>query len=259
VQVITYLGTLVLNTFYELGCFALFLFHFFAALCTTKIKTKQLTAHMKRIGVDSFPIIVLSSLSIGFALALQTYIGLSRFGGEEVLGVVVALGITRELGPVVTALMVTGRNGSAMAAEIGTMQITEQVDALCTLRIDPYQYLIVPRILAATIILPFLTIFAMACGILGGYLYTAYASDINPGTYITGIQQYIMLKDIIGGLIKASFFGFILATIGTYMGYTTRGGAEGVGQSTTQSVVVASIVILVANYLLSSFLFKVGI
>jgi phospholipid/cholesterol/gamma-HCH transport system permease protein len=259
VEFVTLIGHSVLNAVYGVGNFVLFVAYAVWTFFTTGLKTKQLTTQMKRIGVDSFLIIVLSSLSVGFALALQTYIGLSRFGGEEILGVVVALGITRELGPLLTALMVTGRNGSAMAAELGTMQITEQVDALRTLRINPYRYLVVPRIVAATIILPFLTIFSMACGILGGYLYTAYLSNINPGTYISNIQQYIMLKDIVGGLIKSSFFGLILATIGTYMGYTTRGGAEGVGAATTQSVVIGSIAILIMNYLLSSLLFKVGI
>jgi phospholipid/cholesterol/gamma-HCH transport system permease protein len=259
VHVVTLIGLSFLNALYGVGNFALFVAYALWTFLTTSLKTKQLVTQMKRIGVDSFLIIVVSSLSVGFALALQTYIGLSRFGGEEILGVVVALGITRELGPLLTALMVTGRNGSSMAAELGTMQITEQIDALRTLRINPYHYLVVPRIVAATVILPFLTIFSMACGILGGYLYTAYFSDINPGTYISNIQQYIMLKDIVGGLIKSSFFGLILATIGTYMGYTTQGGAEGVGAATTQSVVIGSIAILIINYLLSSLLFKVGI
>ncbi len=258
-ELFTVLGTSALYALYGLGAFVLFVLNSISTFFSTKLKTKQLAIQMKRIGVDSFPIIVLSSLSVGFALALQTYIGLIRFGGEEVLGVVVALGITRELGPVLTALMVTGRCGSAMAAELGTMQITEQIDALRTLRINPYQYLVVPRIVAATVILPFLTVFAMICGITGGYLYTAYASDLNASTYVTNIQQYIMLKDILGGLIKSSFFGLILATVGTYMGYTTSGGAEGVGKGTTQSVVIGSIAILVANYFLSSLLFKVGI
>ena len=125
---------------------------------------------MKRIGVDSSTIIFLSSLSSGFALALQTYAGLSRIGGEEMIGAVVAWGMTRELGPVLTAIMVTGRSGSAIAAELGTMRITEQIDALRTLCINPYQYLVVPRIIAGTLIMPFLTVFAMFLGILGGYL-----------------------------------------------------------------------------------------
>lgn len=256
---LTVLGVLVLQALFGLGSFVLFFWNAISTLFSSKLKGKQLAIQMKRIGVDSFPIIVLSGISIGFALALQTYIGLTRFGGEEILGVVVALGITRELGPVLTAIMVTGRCGSAMAAELGTMQITEQIDALHTLRINPYQYLVVPRIVAATLIMPFLTVFAMVFGIIGGYLYTVIGADLNSGSFITNIQQYLILKDIVGGLIKASVFGFILALIGSYMGYTTIGGAEGVGRSTTQSVVVGSIVILVVNYILSSLLYKVGI
>lgn len=228
-------------------------------LFTTPLKIGHLFLQMKRIGVDSSTIIFLSSLSSGFALALQTYAGLSRIGGEEMIGAVVAWGMTRELGPVLTAIMVTGRSGSAIAAELGTMRITEQIDALRTLCINPYQYLVVPRIIAGTLIMPFLTVFAMFLGILGGYCYAVYNLTLSPGLYIANIRNYLTLNDILSGLIKSCFFGFTLAFIGCYEGFATRGGARGVGSSTTKSVVIGCIIILIANYFLSAFLFKAGL
>lgn len=214
---------------------------------------------MKRIGVDSSTIIFISSLSSGFALALQTYAGLSRIGGEEMLGVVVAWGMTRELGPVLTAIMVCGRSGSAIAAELGTMKITEQIDALRTLCINPMQYLIIPRVLAGGLIMPFVTTFAMFFGILGGYLFSVTYLSSNPEIYLMNIRNYLTLGDIMGGLIKSSVFGFILAFIGSYKGYRTKGGAKGVGQATTGAVVVGCILILVSNYFISVLLYKVGL
>lgn len=243
----------------EIGNVAFFLGKSWKALLTTPLKTKQLLTQMKRIGVDSTSIIFLSSLSSGFALALQSYAGLSRIGGEEMIGAVVAWGMTRELGPVLTAIMVTGRSGSAIAAELGTMRITEQIDALRTLRINPYQYLVVPRIIAGALILPFLTVFAMILGILGGYLFTMHNLTISPQLYIANIQNYLTIGDIVSGLIKSCFFGFTLAFVGSYEGFQTSGGARGVGIATTKSVVLGCIIILIANYFLSSLLFKAGL
>lgn len=258
IKLIDTLGAVVIHVCTQLGACLFFLATTVTTLFTTRLKVKQVLAHMQHIGVESCAIIFLTSIASGFALALQTYIGLSRFGGQEFIGVVVALGMTRELGPVLTGLMVTGRAGSAMAAELGTMKITEQIDALRTLCINPVQYLIVPRVLASTLILPFLTVFAMLCGIVGGYIYSTYVLELNPTVYTTSIQQHAELSDIAGGLIKSAFFGLIVAWIGTYMGYTTHGGARGVGSATTRSVVIGSILIVIANYFLSSLLFKVG-
>jgi len=167
---------------------------------------------------------------------------------------IVALGIIRELGPVLTGLMVTGRAGSAITAEIGTMIITEQVDALRTLRINIFQYLVVPRIIASTFILPFLTLFSMIFGIIGGYIVCVHVLELSPEDYETSIRNYVEMQDIRGGLIKASFFGLILSSIGTYKGIYTHGGARGVGIATTQSVVAGSILILIANYFLTKML-----
>lgn len=253
------IGSHCIRFFAEIGNVALFFITSVKTLVTTRLKTKHVFDSMKRIGVDSSTIIFLSSLSSGFALALQTYAGLSRIGGEEMIGAVVAWGMTRELGPVLTALMVTGRSGSAIAAEIGTMQITEQIDALRTLEINPYQYLVIPRIIASTFIMPFLTIFAMLLGILGGYFFTAYTLSSNPALYLQNIKNYLTLGDILSGIIKSCFFGFTLAFIGSYEGFFTAGGARGVGISTTKSVVLGCVIILISNYFLSSFLFKVGL
>ncbi len=256
---INFIGRSTMDLLDMVGSFFIFLFNTFKTLFTTKLNTEQLFIQMKRIGVDSFLIIFLTGLSTGLALALQTYIGFHRFGIEEFIGTVVTLGMTRELGPVLTGLMVTGRAGSAMAAEIGTMQITEQIDAIKTLCINPYQYLIVPRVLAGIIIMPFLAIISMICGVIGGYIYCVNVIGLNPESYITSIQQFVELSDINGGLIKSSFFGLILSWVGSYNGYLTRGGALGVGISTTRSVVIGSIMILISNYFLSSFLHAIGI
>jgi phospholipid/cholesterol/gamma-HCH transport system permease protein len=256
---INFVGQTALSVFTEVGSFVLFLATTIKALFTTRFNWAQFFLHMKRIGVDSFSIIFLTGLSSGLALALQIYIGFHRFGIEEFIGTIVALGMTRELGPVLTGLMVTGRAGSAMAAEIGTMQITEQVDALKTLCINPYQYLIVPRMMAGIVILPFLTIFSMLCGIIGGYIYCVYVVELNADSYVSSIRQWLEMSDITGGLIKSSFFGLILSWVGSYTGYHTHGGARGVGIATTRSVVMGSIMILIANYFLSSFLHTIGV
>lgn len=252
-------GAWIIRSIKGVGACVIFLGRTFKTVLMTPLKVHELFVQMRSIGIDSSSIIFLSSLSSGFALALQTYAGLSRIGSEEMLGVVVAWGMTRELGPVLTGLMVAGRSGSAIAAEIGTMKITEQIDALRTLRINTFRYLIVPRILAGTLIMPFLTMLAMFFGILGGYLYTRTNLLMNPDSYVTNIRSYLMLGDIVGGLIKSSFFGFIFTTVGCYNGLYAKGGARGVGYATTNSVVISSILILIGNYFLSSILFKAGL
>ncbi len=242
----------LLNTF---GQAALFLFQVIYTFSTTKLKVRKLFEQMQSIGVDSLSIILLTGVFSGGVLALQSYIGFKRFGAEEFIGPVVALSLIRELGPVLTGLMVTGRAGSSIAAELGTMTITEQIDALKTLCLNVYQFLMVPRILGATIILPFLTLFSMFCGIGGGYCVCVYVLNLNGEQYISGIKTFVEMSDITGGLIKAAVFGLILSWIGCYKGFATTGGAKGVGIATTQSVVISSIMILIANYFLTAFLF----
>lgn len=251
INIFELVGAFFLHSCDMLGRFVLFFCTVIRIFLTTKLKIVKTFTQMNRIGVDSFSIIVLTGLFTGMVLALQTYIGFQRVGGEQFIGSIVALGMIRELGPVLTGLMVTGRAGSAITAEIGTMVITEQVDALKTLRINIFQYLMVPRILASTIILPFLSIFSMIFGIIGGYVICVYVLELSPEDYENSIRNYVEMHDINGGLTKSAFFGLILSWVATYKGVYTSGGARGVGISTTQSVVVGSILILIADYFLT--------
>lgn len=254
VRMIDKIGNYTLHICEGLGKFFLFLLTAIKVLITTKLKVQKTLYQMNRIGVESFNIIVLTGMFAGMVFALQSYIGFQRVGGEQFIGAVVALGIIRELGPVLSGLMVTGRACSAIAAEIGTMRITEQLDALRTLRIDVFQYLIVPRILAGTIIMPFLTIFSMIFGVIGGYVVCVYILELSPEDYHNSIRTYVEMRDITSGLSKACAFGFILSWVGSYKGFYTHGGAYGVGLATTQSVVQSSIMILIANYFLTKLL-----
>lgn len=255
-QLAEYFGGQALILFQMVGFFVTFLIDVVRTLFGTPLDIKKVAAQMRAIGVDSLSIILLTGGFSGAVLALQSYIGFKRFGAEEFIGPVVALSLIRELGPVLTGLMVTGRAGSAITAELGTMQITEQIDALKTLSINVRQYLIVPRVLGSTLILPFLTLFSMFFGIIGGYVISVYVLGLNGEQYISGIETFVEFSDITGGLIKSAAFGLILAWVGCYKGFYTDGGAKGVGQSTTQSVVLSSILILIANYFLAALLFS---
>lgn len=250
-----FVGSVVLKSCRSFGRYTLFVVQACQTVCMTQLKVSKLFTQMDRIGIQSFPIGVLTGLFAGGIIALQTYASFKQFGSEHMIGPVVALTMTRELGPVLTGLMVAGRCSSGIAAEVGTMRITEQLDALETLCIDNFQYLIVPRILASTIMLPFLTMFSMAFGIMGGYAVCVYVYGLNPVDYVDGIKELLRATDITSGLIKAAFFGFTLSSIGAYKGFYTWGGAKGVGIATTESVVFASIAILASNYFLSTLLF----
>lgn len=258
-QFLHHLGEHAILICHRTGNMVLFFGRACRTACTTALKSDTLIQQMHFIGVRSLSIVMLTGLFSGLALALQSYIGFSRVGAEDFIGLVVALGLARELAPVLTGLMATGRAGSAMAAELGSMRITEQIDALTTLRINSMRYLVVPRLLASTIIVPFLTIFAMICGIIGAYTFCIYVLNLSHDTFFSVIEEGVQLSDIIGGLIKAAFFGCIIAWIACYNGYTTRGGARGVGIATTQTVVTGSILVLAANYLLSALMFQTGI
>lgn len=248
------LGRTSIKTCHHIGSFAIFLSQATKTAFTNKLRVHKTFVQMSRIGLDSLTIIVLTGSFTGMVLALQTYVGFQRVGGEQLIGAVVALSMIRELGPVLTGLMVTGRAGSAIAAEIGTMRITEQIDALRTLRIDVFQYLVVPRIIGGTLIVPFLTVFSMICGIAGGYLMCVYVLELSPEDYINGIKTLVDWSDIMQGLLKATVFGFILTCVGTYKGYNTAGGTSDVGRATTESVVTGSISIVIANYFLTKLL-----
>lgn len=250
-----FIGKVALKSFRFFGQYTLFVVQACQTTCLTSLKTHQLFIQMERIGIQSFPIAVLTGTFAGGIIALQTYASFKQFGSEHMIGPVVALTMTRELGPVLTGLMVAGRCSSGIAAEIGTMRITEQLDALETLCIDNFQYLIVPRILASIIMLPFLTVFSMAFGILGGYIVCVFVYGLNPVDFAGGIKELLAYSDILSGLIKAAFFGLILSSIGAFKGFYTWGGAKGVGIATTESVVFASVAILASNYFLSTLLF----
>ena len=211
---------------------------------------------MVRLGVDSIPVVFLTAMFTGMVLALQTFIGFRRVHAENFVGSVVALAMLRELSPVLVGLMVTGRVGSSMAAEIGTMRVTEQIDALEALATDPVHYLFVPRIIAGIVMLPFLVILGDALGIYGGYLVAVRLMGANAVVYQQNTFQFLELNDLWSGLIKAAVFGLILTLTGCVRGYYTRGGAEGVGRSTTDAVVSASLIILFADFFLTKLLFE---
>ena len=216
---------------------------------------RAIVKQMEFVGVNSITVILITGAFTGMVLALQTYYGFRMFGGESLVGATVTLSMTREIGPVFTALMVTGRAGSAMAAEIGTMRVTEQIDDLYTMSVSPTQYLIMPRILAATLMLPILTIISDFIGIVGGYLVGVELMKINSGIFVAKIIEFVDLADIFNGLIKSACFGLILSLIGCYKGFYTKGGAAGVGRATTQSVVYSSITILISDYFLTAAMF----
>jgi phospholipid/cholesterol/gamma-HCH transport system permease protein len=191
----------------------------------------------------------------GMVMALQTYNGFHRVHAENFVGSVVALAMLRELSPVLVALMVTGRVGSSMAAEIGTMRVTEQLDALQALATDPVQYLFVPRVIAGIVMLPLLTILGDALGVGGGYLVGVKMMGANPVVYEQNTYQFLQMNDVWSGLIKAAVFGLILTLTGCVRGYYTSGGAEGVGRATTSAVVSASLIILLTDFFLTKLLF----
>ncbi len=212
---------------------------------------------MQEIGVRSFPVVALTSISTGMVLALQTTLTLEyRFAGiSSFLGGVVSLSLTRELGPVLTSLMVAGRVGSSIAAELGTMAVTEQLDALHSMATHPIQYLGVPRFLACMFMLPLLTLFADAIGIVGGGFVSYMYSGIPMSHYFDTVNFYLRMSDVMNGVVKTVVFGMVIATVGCYMGFNTMGGAEGVGRSTTRAVVISSILILIFDYILTAVLF----
>ncbi|MBI3454100.1 MAG: ABC transporter permease [Rhodospirillales bacterium] len=203
---------------------------------------------MLDIGYFSLPVVGLTSLFTGMVLALQSYTGFARFSAEGAVATVVVLSMTRELGPVIAGLMVAGRIGASMAAEIGTMRVTEQIDALSTLATNPFKYLVAPRLIAGLTMLPLLVIVADVIGVFGGYLVGVYKLNFNPAAYLKRTFDFLEFIDVFSGLVKAGAFGFIISLMGCYHGYHSEGGAQGVGRATTNAVVSASILLLVFNY-----------
>ncbi len=250
------IGRVVLRVLEEIGRFFSMLGRVAIWAVRPPYDLAELLRQMVRVGYDSIPVVLVTTLFTGMVLALQTFNGFSRFHAENLVGSVVALSLTRELSPVLTALMVTGRVGSAMAAELGTMRVTEQIDALTALGTEPVQYLMVPRVTAAIAMMPLLVILGDAVGIYGGYLVAVQLLGANPVAYLDNSFQYLHLKDdIVSGVIKAAVFGLIFSMVACVRGYYTTGGAEGVGRSTTRAVVSGSLAILVTDFFLTKLLY----
>jgi phospholipid/cholesterol/gamma-HCH transport system permease protein len=214
---------------------------------------QSILEQMVRVGVESIPVVLTTALFTGMVLALQTGVTLEAklMGSSVFIGNIVTLSLIRELGPVLTAILVTGRVGSAMAAEIGTMKITEQIDALRTLAANPVEYIGVPRFLAVVAMIPLLTIFADALGSVGGWIVASYHLGVSTNVYWEGMQSSVEFGDVMSGLSKSFAFAIILCLFALYRGFTTYGGAVGVGRSTTSAVVNASITILISDYFLT--------
>ncbi|MCS6854223.1 MAG: ABC transporter permease [Elioraea sp.] len=216
---------------------------------------RLLARQMVEIGYFSLPVVALTAIFSGMVLALQSYTGFARFSAEGAVATVVVLSITRELGPVLAGLMVAGRIGAAIAAELGTMRVTDQIDALTTLSTNPIKYLVVPRLVAATVVLPLLVIVADILGVLGGFVVGVAKLEFNPATYMQRTWEFLEVQDVVSGLVKAAVFGFVIALMGCFHGYHSRGGAQGVGAATTNAVVSASILILTFNYVITELFF----
>jgi phospholipid/cholesterol/gamma-HCH transport system permease protein len=207
------------------------------------------------IGFFSLPVVALTAVFTGMVLALQSSTGLSRFSADSAIASLVVLSITRELGPVLGGLMVAGRVGAAMAAEIGTMRVTDQIDALATLSTNPMKYLVAPRLLAGLVALPLLVVVADVLGVMGGFIIAVAKLGFNPTTYLVNTMRFLQADDVVSGLVKAAVFGFIITLMGCYHGYNSKGGAQGVGAATTAAVVVASVLILASDYVLTELFF----
>lgn len=232
---------------YYTGGLANLFFQTIRCLFTPPFKRYRVVVEAKKAGFDSLPIVSLVALFIGFIFALQTAYFMQRIGSEIYIASLVALSLVRELGPVITALVVAGRVGAAITAEIGTMQVTEQVDALETLATSPIRYLVVPRFLALALMLPLLTLFADAVGIFGSYLICVYKLGISSSMYMRVTFDALLYKDLFTGTFKTIFFGMIIALVSCYEGFNVEGGAEGVGQATMRSVVKTFIMIIIAD------------
>jgi phospholipid/cholesterol/gamma-HCH transport system permease protein len=249
------IGRAFLTLLAQLGSLTVFTGRALACLARPPVYGRLIGQQMLRIGYFSLPVVGLTAFFTGGALALQIYLGGNRYGAEAIVPQIVVLGITRELGPVIAGLMVAGRVAAAIAAEIGTMKVTEQIDALTTLATNPIKYLVVPRLVAAVVCMPILVGIADSIGVFGGYVVATKELGFTGSIYLKNTVDFANQGDIVSGLIKAAVFGFIIALMGCYNGFNSRGGAQGVGAATTAAVVSSSILILAANYILTSILF----
>lgn len=256
INTLSRIGSSTLSFLQYIGEISIFALSAILGIFKRPFYLRALFAQMVEIGYYSLPVVGLTAIFTGAVLALQSYTGFSRFSAESSIATVVVLSITRELGPVLAGLMVAGRVGASMAAEIGTMRITEQIDALITLSTNPIKYLVTPRVVASVIMMPCLVLVADIIGVMGGYLISIYSLGFSKDIYLQNTFQYLEIGDVTSGLIKSAVFGFIIAVIGCYSGYNSAKGAQGVGNATTNAVVLASIMILLSNYLLTKVFFS---
>jgi phospholipid/cholesterol/gamma-HCH transport system permease protein len=240
----------------EAGALTLFALEGLSHLLRPPFYWRRFVMALTEMGYFSLPVVALTAVFTGMVLALQTYTGFSRFNAESAIANVVVISITRELGPVLAGLMVAGRIGAATAAELGTMRVTDQIDALSTLSTEPMKYLVAPRLLAGVIALPLLVVIADILGVMGGFIVASVKLGFAPLTYLHNTFSFMQAGDVISGLVKAAVFGFLIALLGSYRGYFSRGGAEGVGAATTGAVVTASILILAFDYGLTELFFS---
>jgi len=250
-------GRFVLKTISGLGKFSNFSSKFFYWLVKPPLRYKLLIEQLYFIGNKSLFIVCLAGIFTGMVLAYQTYFGFKLISVDSLVGPVVAISMARELAPVLTGLIVAGRAGSAMAAQIGTMKVTEQIDALEVMGIDSFQYLAVPRIIAGTLSLPILSIIFLLIGNLGGWFVGTSALMIDEALYFSKLGEFMFIEDIIQGVIKSFVFGFIISLVGTYFGFNVSKGAEGVGKGTNRAVVWGMISVLTVDYFLTSLLVKI--
>jgi len=266
IKIFEYIGSFVLSfksgymsVLVAMGEMGLMLFHGLRLALTPPLKIRNLFKQFEFVGVNSVFVVVLTGLFTGMVLAYQSYNALKRYGAESMVGPMVALSMARELGPVLTGLMVAGRAGSGMATELGTMRVTEQIDALETMSVNSIKYLVSPRLLAGLLMMPLLTITVIFIGVTGGYIVGVKLLGINSGLYIDLTTSIAQVDDIFYGLKKSLVFGLIISLSACYYGYNTTGGAEGVGRSATNAVVMGCVLILIFNYLLTSIMESGGI
>lgn len=249
------LGGKIIGFIRELGKMSILFYRVITLIFRKPYRTKEIFEQMEFIGVKSTYIILLTGCFAGMAFALQTHYAFSMFGAEGLIGMTVVLALTRELAPVFTGLMVTARAGSSIAAELGTMKVTEQIDALYTMAVNPIKYLVVPRVVAGVIMVPLLYILFSFLGCLGSYLVAVVQLGVNRGDFVSNIEEFVDFADIYNGLIKAAFFGLIITLISCYKGFYAEGGAKGVGNATIQTVVISSVTILISNFCLTALMF----
>lgn len=252
---IAVLGRYTLASLQEIGQISLFITRGVRSCFTPPFYLREVWRHIISIGFYSLPIVGLTAIFVGMALALQMHVGFTRFNAEGAIATVVLIGITRELGPVFAGLMVAGRMSSSIAAEIGSMKVSEQIDALVTMNVDPYKFLVAPRIIASVITMPILVLIADIIGVMGGFLVATTLLDYSSGSYIAQTANNFELWDVLSGLFKASAFGFSISAFGCYHGFSSDLGARGVGRATTSAVVSSCIGILALNYLLTTLFF----